>query len=124
MRPWEELPESLQRSNRDQAADIGNKLQVIGRRVATADGTPVVATFAPAEIEQLALLEHDRWVSDRRAAGWTLGATRDVERKISPHLVPYERLPEEIREYDREAVRAIPDLLAAAGLEIRPAASG
>lgn len=116
MRPWEELPDSLQGSNRDQAADIGTKLRAIGCGIAPAEGTRVVVTFTPAEIERLAVLEYERWVAERRASGWTAGPVRDVERKITPHLVPYEQLPEEIREYDREAVRAIPEVLAEAGL--------
>jgi hypothetical protein len=29
--------------------------------------------FAPAEVEQLAEMEHERWVAERRAQGWTRG---------------------------------------------------
>lgn len=119
MRPWEDLPETLKHSNREQAADIANKLRAIGCTIAPAGGGPVVTAFTRDEIGRLAEQEHDRWVSERQTAGWTLGPRKDVERRISPYLVSWEKLAEEIREYDREAVRAIPELLAEAGLEIR-----
>ena len=41
LQPWEELPESLKESNRDQAAHIGTKLAAVGRGVVPlADWTP------------------------------------------------------------------------------------
>ena len=84
-----------------------------------ADGEVQPISFGPDEIEQMAELEHDRWVSERRADGWKLGPERDVLKKITPYLVSWEELPDEVREWDREAVRRIPELLAAVGLEIR-----
>jgi hypothetical protein len=38
-----------------------------------------------------------------------------VENKTSPWLIGWDQLPEEIREYDREAVRNIPNLVKASG---------
>jgi hypothetical protein len=56
-------------------------------------------------------MEHARWNAERLLAGWTLGE-RDTKRHINPYLVPWSELPENIREYDRQAVRKIPALLA------------
>ena len=39
-------------------------------------------------------------------------------RKITPYLMPYADLPAAVKEWDRQAVRAIPEVLAAAGLEV------
>lgn len=119
MQPWERLPEHLKESNRRQAEHIPEKLRAIGCTIAPARGTRAATAFTAEEIERLAEMEHDRWVADRRAAGWTPGPERDVERKITPYLVPWDELAEDIREYDREAVRGIPEVLAEAGLEIR-----
>ncbi len=116
MQPWENLTETLRESNRAQAADLGAKLQAIGYRIAPASSATPPLTFTPEEFERLAILEHERWVTERLQAGWTQGPVRDVERKITPYLVSWEELAEEIREYDREAVRVIPELLAEAGL--------
>jgi hypothetical protein len=39
-------------------------------------------------------------------------------RKETPYLVPWEQLPPEIAEVDRLSVRAIPAVLASAGLQV------
>ena len=122
LRPWSALDETLRESNRSQAADIGPKLRSIGcYPVPLREAEPF--TFTAAEIERLSEREHLRWVADRRASGWTAGPVRDPARRVTPDLVPYDELPEAVRELDREAVRAIPALLAGAGLGIRRAVS-
>lgn len=120
MSEWDGLPEDLRESNRRQAGDIFNKLRAIGCKVREVgeDRTPELISFTHAEIERMSKMEHDRWVAERRADGWTLG-DRDIPSKTTPHLVSWEELSEDIREWDREAVRKIPHLLAQVGFEIR-----
>ena len=116
---WDELPEHLRKSNRAQAADTFEKLHAIGCTVREAGvGTISLLSFSDDEIERMAEMEHDRWMAERLADGWTLGE-RDHDAKTSPYLVSWAELPEHVREWDREAVRPIPELLAAVGLEIR-----
>ncbi|MGP8329332.1 MAG: TIR domain-containing protein [Methanosarcinaceae archaeon] len=38
--------------------------------------------FTPEEVEILAEMEYERWVSEREADGWVCGDTRDVAAKI------------------------------------------
>ena len=45
--------------------------------------------FAEDEIEMLSRYEHDRWVSERIAAGWTYGPDRDDDAKVHDLLVPW-----------------------------------
>ncbi|NLI77876.1 MAG: hypothetical protein GX442_15740 [Candidatus Riflebacteria bacterium] len=133
---WSRLPEDLRVSNRRQADHIPVKLRALGLTCRPAPerppdrGTPApgattplprLFTFTPEQVEILSHLEHRRWNADRFLSGWRRGPA-DKPRRVSPWLVPYEELPEEIKEYDREAVRQIPTLLAAAGLEIVPLA--
>jgi len=66
----------------------------------------------------LARMEHLRWVEDRLRQGWYLGPRRDVAGKRSPYLVPWDELSEEVRDLDRDSVRAIPRLVAELGLSI------
>jgi hypothetical protein len=116
---WEELPETLRESNRHQAADIGRKLEAVGCDIESLtdwDAPPLA--FSTDEVELLARMEHDRWWKEREAAGWTYGSEKDVEKKTSPYLVPYDELPDDIREYDRNTVRAIPAFLAEAGFAV------
>ena len=116
---WDELPENLREATRQQAAEIFEELRAIGCRVHEVEDHKVaLVSFTDAEIERMAELEHNRWTAERLADGWTLGE-RDVLKKTSPHLVSWEELPEDVREWDREAVRRIPELLAAVGIEIR-----
>ena len=116
---WEELAETLRDSNRDQALDIARKLASIDCEVVrgeVASGSEVI--FEPAEIEVLARMEHIRWVEDRIRQGWRLGPQRDVASKLSPYLVPWDELSEEIRDLDRDSVRAIARLVAESGYSI------
>ena len=87
-------------------------MKVIGRKV-------VEMTFTKDEIEVMAEMEHARWNIERLFNGWRRGNKRDVSHKISPYLTSWKELPEEIREWDRETVRMIPEFLAKVGLEVR-----
>lgn len=116
---WEDLPESLRESNRGQAADLGEKLAAVGCELVPAtDWDPPAQPFTGAEVERLAVLEHERWVAQRREDGWQQAPVRDAERKLSPYLLPWGDLSEEIRDLDRDAIRALPTFLARAGFAI------
>jgi len=75
--------------------------------------------FTEVECEFLSQVEHGRWVVERLFSGWRYGETKDVAARKSPYLVRWEELPEQVREYDREAVRAIPEVLRGANLVVR-----
>ena len=118
MLPWEELLEHFKESNRQQADHIPTKLRRIGCGFGPPQGNqPVQVELTSAEIEILAEMEHDRYVAERRLAGFTLGA-RNSEQKTSPYLIPWQELPDEVKEWDRQTVEAIPELVARAGFEI------
>ncbi len=105
---WEELDEDLKDSNRQQADHLPVKLRALGMAPAASRGGARGPVVTPAEIEILARMEHARWNADRFLSGWTHApGKKDLERKTSPHLVPWEALPDAIKEYDREAVREI-----------------
>jgi len=119
LRGWEELPESTKEANRAQAADVGPKLDAVGCRIqAWTDWTGEGMAFTPADIETMAVLEHERWCRERLAEGWTAGPDRDDRRKVTPYLVAWDELAEDVKDYDRNAVRALPEVLAFAGYEI------
>ena len=52
-------------------------------------------------VEQMSKNVHDVWAETRIKQGWTYGEQRNDELKTHPCLVPYEELPEEEKEYDR-----------------------
>ena len=51
--------------------------------------------------ELMARNVHEVWAESRISKGWVYGEQRDDEKKTHPCLVPYEDLPEEEKEYDR-----------------------
>jgi hypothetical protein len=111
---WEFLAEDLRDSNRQQADHLWVKLQAIGitkRKLNPAEIQNI--EFTVEEVDVLARMEHARWIAERRLAGWRYAAGKDVANRLNPYLVPFDDLPPEIKEYDREIVRRIPFTLAA-----------
>lgn len=116
---WSHLPEYLKESNCQQADHITEKLTRIScivHKVKNREVAPV--RFTKSEIEVMAEMEHGRWNVERLLDGWKKGAPKDIARKISPYIVPWSELPEDIKEYDRETVKKIPEFLANVSLEI------
>jgi hypothetical protein len=70
--------------------------------------------FTEAEVEGLAIQEHDRWMAERFNAGWSVGP-KEKGKKTSPYLVPFGDLPSDVAEWDRVFVRKIPQILQRAG---------
>lgn len=117
---WDALPDTLRKSNLSQARHVLAKLREIGCEVAPRTGsTEPEFAFTDSEVEHLAEIEHGRWNAERLRDGWRYGETKDVQRKISPYLISWRDLPEDVRRWDRAAVLEIPRLIAEVGLGIR-----
>jgi hypothetical protein len=114
MVPWDELDETLKESNRGQANHIGVKLKAIGCGIVPwADWDAESFEFTPEEVELLAEMEHERWIDERRRDGWTYASgTKNIEKKTSPYMVPWNELSEDVKELDRVMVRGLPAFLA------------
>ena len=52
-------------------------------------------------VEEMSKNVHEVWAQTRISQGWTYGEERNDAEKKHPCLVPYEELPEEEKEYDR-----------------------
>jgi ppGpp synthetase/RelA/SpoT-type nucleotidyltranferase len=119
MRPWPDLEETYKKSNREQAKYAVEILRAVGFDVRPVEGEVApFKSFSQEEIECMAALEHGRWNIERLKDGWRPGKKRDDSNKIHNCLVPWEELPEDVKKYDRNAVRAFPEILAKAGLEV------
>jgi hypothetical protein len=119
---WDLLAESLKQSNRDQAADIRQKLARFHYEIVPRPNGEIkpLTQFEPDEITAMARLEHDRFVEERRSAGWRYAAgPKNIEQRTSQYLVPWEELDEQTKEKDLHAVRQIPSVLAKADFEVR-----
>ncbi len=69
-------------------------------------------------METLAENVHDEWMRGRIAAGWTYGPKRDDEKKQTPCMVTYDKLPEEEKEYDRHTAMATIQFILESGYKI------
>lgn len=119
--PWSELPESLKESNRAFADRAARTLEAIGWGLVPdplADPASVTLTLPPDRLEARARVEHDEWCEALVRDGWRRGPVKDAERREHPLLVPWTELDEAERDKDREAVAAIPTMLAEAGFTL------
>lgn len=103
---FSELPDDLKYSNLRQAMSIYDYLATLGYTLKPKGGKNAVTEFTPEQLELLSEMEHEAWMKERLARGWTLGE-RNAEQKTSPYLIPYAELPEDIKDYDRDAIRNI-----------------
>lgn len=118
---YEDQPETLLKSGRDQIRDIENKVSMLGYRIEpeqSVGSEDRIDSFTAEEIETLAVYEHERWVKNRIDDGWQQGPVKDVDRKITPYLVSWDELTEQVKDYDREPVKNIIPLLSSAGYVI------
>jgi ppGpp synthetase/RelA/SpoT-type nucleotidyltranferase len=118
MKPFDELGDDLKASNRKQAESAAAFLERIGYRVERATGPVTPLVLSDTEVDRLAEMEHGRWVVERLESGWRHGAKRDPAKQESPHLIPWLELSEDVKGWDRDAVRAWPDMLGGLGLQV------
>lgn len=118
MRPWHSLDGDLRAANRAQAVHIGTKLRGIGCTIAPNPIWGEAERLDRKTVEHLAELEHERWCAAMDEQGWTHGSTYDKTRRIHPDLVGWDDLPEQSRDKDRRAVRALPAILGNVGFQI------
>ena len=120
MMPWPVLRGDFKRSNLEQAAYAEEILRRFGYGVEPVgeDEDIEQPAFPGHDIEAMAEMEHGRWNAERLLDGWRYGPKRDPEKKISPYIVPWEKLPPHIQQYDLAAVRNFPKVLAQARLKV------
>lgn len=70
--------------------------------------------------EQIAENVHEVWAKSRIEQGWTFGVRNDAK-KTHPCLVPYNQLPEEEKDYDRNTALETLKLIINLGYNIIPA---
>ena len=115
--PWKDLSEEMRVSNRRVVSHIPAKLATVGFDLepwlalpdedrtwppALAPGETLFRNAA--ERTSLALLEHERWMADRRLNGWRQGHRRDNARKIHTNFLPFDALSEAVKSYDYQVV--------------------
>jgi hypothetical protein len=120
MVPWDDLPETLKESNREQAGHIGVKLRTVGCGLAPlTDWDAESFQFTQEEVELLAQMEHERWVAERRREGWTYSpGPKNMVRRTSPYMVTWRDLRDDVKEWDRVFIRGLAAFLAKDAFQI------
>ena len=117
---FDEQPETLKRSSYEQIAHMLAKVDALGYEVVPINEcapTQRARGFSAEETEKLAEMEHERWVAERIADGWT-SVERNHEAKTTPYLVPYGELDDSVKQYDRDVVNRVIEFLDLAGLAV------
>lgn len=64
---------------------------------------------------------HETWAYGRINEGWTYGESKNLERKTTPMLVPYNELDESEKDYDRNTAFSTLKLIVKLGYKIEKA---
>ena len=63
-------------------------------------------------------MEHGRWNAERLLDGWRLRHSQGCHPQDQPVPCPLEGFPDDVKKWDRDAVKEIPALLAKVGLQV------
>ncbi len=117
-RTWDDLKDSERESSRRRAEHLCQQLSRLDWDLVPLRHWDRPVALDDEVVEAIAVADHERWRSDRVAEGWRRGPTRDDAARTNPFLVGWDDLPEQVREQNRTGVRALPEQLARAGLEL------
>ena len=137
---FEKLPENEREQNRGQVRDIPGKLAHAGCYMVPARSGEPPFVFPDDVLEELASMEHTRWMRAKIRDGWHYSPRTDKPRKLHNCLLPWslkdltpyagfaeqlgaKELPEKEKKKDRTAIRKIATILADAGYTIVEARS-
>lgn len=118
---WNNLNEDFRESSRQQAIHMYFKTRAACYEIVElTDERPAIEKFEGQDtktgmFEKLAIMEHNRWIAERRVNNWKYGVHKDETNRINPYLVDWIKLPDDIRQYDYDAVARIPLLLKGIG---------
>jgi RyR domain. len=69
--------------------------------------------------EQIAANVHEVWAEKRMAEGWRFDEEMSDVKKTHPCLIPYDKLPESEKEYDRKTALETLKLIVKSGFSIK-----
>jgi hypothetical protein len=106
---YEELPLDRKVQNKELARDIPHKLTLKEYVLLPASSGKTCYEFTMEELESLSINEHQRWMCEKLAKGYTKGDDRD--RMQNPNLIEWAELSDDVKEWDRALIRGIPGIL-------------
>ena len=116
---YDALEASSRYSNLRQAMNIDKKLRTLGLALAARSAEGEAVDRLPDDaVERYAVEEHEDWMRGKERYGWVYNPVRDDKLKHHDCLLPWEELPQEQREKDRNAARNVVRLANIAGMKV------
>jgi hypothetical protein len=118
MVPWHLLDEEIRDDNRSVVEHINVKLRSVGQLPDPAMyTTPELASINygfisnPGQVEQLAEMEHRRWMATKYLYGWDYGIKRDTFLREHESLLDFSLLDEATKDYDRQQIKEMQQII-------------
>lgn len=119
MQTWKKLPPEFKLSSIEQKRYAEAILRYEGYGLREKDKNKIELIVFPKEkIEKMAEMEHGRWNLERTRSGWKRGEVRDPDKKITPYLLAWSELPDDVKKWDLDYVERWPQDFKEAGIEI------
>ena len=118
---WEEVPDCYRRSTLEQVDHTPIKLAALGMKLNETGKPPKKRVqLTPDQIEVIAELEHGRWNAERLLDDWRWAEVTDKLKKRHNLIVPWQKLTEEQKQWDRTPMIELIRELQEEGFEIVP----
>jgi hypothetical protein len=115
---WDKLALSLQNSNLKQVAFMEHIFNRGGLKFQKSNyPEKFILSDKFKTLDNMARLEHARWNAERLLDGWHYGP-KDVLNKVTPYLIAWDDLDDDIKTYDYDPIKNFPELLLEIGYEI------
>ncbi|MDR1594503.1 MAG: AAA family ATPase [Prevotellaceae bacterium] len=115
-KPWEELAIEFKLSNLNQARSYSEKLALIKCEMALKDeNKEAVTAFTDDEVLLMAKQEHQRWMNEKTEDGWIYAPIRDDKKKHHNCFAEWDKLSEEVQNWDKEPIRNMIEILKKVG---------
>lgn len=121
---YQELPEMYRESNRATVRNIPKKLARAGYVMMPSRSNEPAMEFPGDDLESLSEYEHELWMDAQLAAGFRLGKPTTEQPLLNESLLSWNELSDQVKQIDRDLVRGIPKILAAAGYAVLAVNSG
>jgi len=115
---WHQLGEEIRTQIMVQSRFLLSMLHIAGYNMTSATDQDVPHVFSAGLLDLLARLEHDRWSREKIDAGWRYAPRREPQDRIHECLIPWDEMPDDLRQYDRQYVQNLPELLFKTGYAI------
>jgi len=117
--PWDKLNEYYRNNNLLLARNVFIVLKGAGYKVSIQNDWEANVVFSDGDIVEMASKIHNLWVNECKNMGWKFASGPKNEKlKTNPNLIDFKDLSDKAKEFDLDAIKALPSLLNKIGIQI------